>query len=244
MPDRNFTSHTPRLEVHQCWWGELICGTKEELQGLGLGAGWPYPGEPGAAKDEECFVDPRGLDCKVTKRDAETYYASIRFPDRPEDPTDAKPIDYAPGVQKVAHLYGDIFRGTASALAAAGVVAPCYMPGAPGMGKTCVTVLADGTTQRDGKPLTRQAARHAGDRHIVRTSKNVFEVTVLVSRLEYEARSNTHHAIRDEFILRMWELPRPQPLGGCGDRRGAGENPQDRRLRRDGNVIYLSRTSS
>lgn len=51
----------PQLEYHELPWGDLIYGTKHQLQALGLGVDRYFPGEPGGPVRQMTVVDPRGF---------------------------------------------------------------------------------------------------------------------------------------------------------------------------------------
>jgi len=50
MAGTNEAAHRSAVEYEQHWWSELIRGTEEQLQALGIGDGMAFPGEPGARK--------------------------------------------------------------------------------------------------------------------------------------------------------------------------------------------------
>lgn len=119
-------------------WGDMIYGTKEQLQSIGLGAGISFPGEAGETRKKIKVVDPRGftatIDRAIYKADG-VFCACIRFPgrDRPSWEAEWKPFYF--GVNKREFVCGDEFIGTGEALAAAGLVRMDQLLGQPGMRK-------------------------------------------------------------------------------------------------------------
>lgn len=95
----NDTGRVKPFEYNQLIWGDLIYGTKAELQAIGLGIDMPFPGEPGGPKRLLNVRDPRGFATKIDRGwDGIRYCASIPFPGRhrPENPW----VEVAPGLKK------------------------------------------------------------------------------------------------------------------------------------------------
>lgn len=88
------------LRVHQCPWGDVWTGTKEQLMAYGIGASVIFPGENGGPKRELTTLDPRGFKTRINRSyDEGIFDAYIDFPGRTfeyEEPT----TDYAKGVKK------------------------------------------------------------------------------------------------------------------------------------------------
>lgn len=208
----NNLNDAPVFEYKQLPWGDLIYGTKEQLQGIGIAAGMAFPGEPNGPKRSLRATDPRGFTVKVEVsgcRGEGLFSASIPFPGR-EGPEYLS--DFASGVRKEEFPWGDSFTGTAESLSAAGIVRCDQLPGQPGMRKTCVTILADGSLPQ-GAPTARcHEARDPGAKTIYRKSKTLYAVHVMASHHEQTCRRDEHSRADREWEARMRSLPRPSPL--------------------------------
>lgn len=202
----------PQLKYEHTHWGELIIGTKDQIQRLGIAGGMAFPGEPGRAIKQLVVLDPRGFEAEISPAYDQLYYARIRFPGR--EWSRKKPIDFAPGVRLApdTSLY-DEYKGTAEALAAAGLVRTEHLPGAPGMRKVKVTILADGTIA-SGPPTTalNGKGREPGATTINRISRISYRVCVWVSTTERDRRNAAGRRERDQYEAKMNALPRPAPL--------------------------------
>lgn len=190
-------------------WGDLIGGTRQELQDLGLAVGQAFPGETGGPKRRLKIIDPRGFPGKIDRWqiDAGVYLCSISFPDRRAayDGLIPSPEVIAPGVVKRTCIWWDEFVGTAEALIAAGLVAETQLPGQPGRPKVSVSLSADGT--RIGGPGSPPWAKR-----IQKDPRHKFTVQVSISEHEGECRRDEIHRSEDalEALLATW--PRPAPL--------------------------------
>ncbi|MBT9567814.1 MAG: hypothetical protein IV085_05895 [Thiobacillus sp.] len=210
----NNLNDAPVLEYNQHAWGDLIYGTKEQLQRIGIAAGMAFPGEPNGPKRVLRVTDPRGLTAKVeasTWRGEGIFNASISFPGR-DRPEHGHVTDFAPGVSREESLWGDVFTGTAESLSAAGLVRRDQLPGQPGMRKTTVTILADGSLPQGAPTANCPEAHEPGARRISRKSKTLYEVCVRVSDEEEERRREENSRADREWEARMMSLPRPAPL--------------------------------
>lgn len=199
------------FEYKQHPWGDLIYGTKEQLQNIGIAAGMAFPGEPNGPKRCLRVTDPRGLMTKVEAaeyRRKGLFSASISFPGR-EPPTHKFPSDFASGVKKEEWLGCDVFIGTAESLTAAGLVKYEQLPGQPGMRKVHVTILADGSLPK-GAPTA--VCRERGAKRIRRKSKTIYKVSVVVPPEEQERRETEQLRAYQEWEGKMMALPRPAPL--------------------------------
>jgi len=201
----------PGFSYHQLPWGDLIYGTKEELQSLGIGQGKLFPGEPGAPKRQFTVQDPRGFKVRVERRFyTSRFCASIPFPGR-ERPGSVWAA-YAPGVMKsTSYAYHDEYVGSAGALVAVGLVRMEHLPGRPGMRKVVVSIYPDGTvisTQNNSERIR----NCAGGKVIRRTGKETFSVCVNVSKEESDLRWEISCRADLEYKARMRALPRPAPL--------------------------------
>lgn len=213
MAEQNATSKRQPFEYRHHYWGELISGTTDELQALGLGVGLPYPGEPGGPKRAMTVRDPRGLSARIERAiwdELGNFTASIEFPGRSYPDLALEP--HAPGVTRSLNWYSDEFVGSADALVAAGIVSPGCFPGQPGMRKVCVTIHADGTIAGGVPTVYDDKAREPGAKRIRRKSKSEFEVAVYVSGVEAERRRRAGQADKAEWERKMFRLPRPAPL--------------------------------
>lgn len=210
-PAENRSKETQRtFEYRQCPWGDLVYGTKEELQFIGIGKGMAFPGELDGPKRLLNVRDPRGFATEVTHFSEDTYCASISFPGRERTPDQQTTI--APGVRKYSSVCRDKYVGTAEALAAVGLARMDQLPGQPGMRKTRVTIFPDGTMPT-GAPTTNYAQAHMpGSKFIERASKTTYEVSVVVSQEERDRRWEASRRSDLEYEARMRALPRPAPL--------------------------------
>lgn len=220
-------------------WGELIYGTKEQIQRLGIAVGLAFPGEEGGPKRLLTATDPRGFRCRVERRDSridedddELFCVVIPIPGR-ERPTD-KSSTFADGVQVKRHVLFDEYVGAGEALCAAGVVRIDQLPGQPGMNKVCTTFDSDYGIQNDS------TRRYCGRVKIYRTSRARYEVHVFVNANEFERREHEFARLQREWEERMCRLPHPAPLGvPCSVPRERLTVQRFRNLRSVGNVVYL-----
>ncbi len=200
------------FEYLQQIWGDLVYGTKDQLQRIGIALGKAFPGELGGPKRSMTVTDPRGFSAKIEiyQRHGEGIFsAKISFPGR-----DRKEhwVDHAAGVRKrTESAWGDQYVGTAVALAAAGLIRFDQLPGQPGMRKMRVTILPDGTPDA-GATTNHRTANDAGAKLIERASKTEYMVTVKLSDAESQQRHNEYLASMWQWEDKMRELPRPAPL--------------------------------
>lgn len=188
-------------------WGELIYGTKAQLQALGIGIDAEFPVTD---RRRVKVTDPRGFatDIQFSPYMGEGIYsASIQFPDR--ERTDYKWMPYAPGVRMRDAFWFTEYVGSADSLVAAGIVQADKLPGQPGMGKVQVTLSNDGTrrTSQD-----RHLKRQPGDMTIIRVSKSQFKVQIIIPHEEGELRRKADRRREDAWEREMAVLPRPEPL--------------------------------
>lgn len=227
MADANSTATTPEgsrtepeLKYEHLPWGELIHGTKEQLQSIRLGVGMPFPGEPGGNRREMRVTDPRGFPAAIYSSSSGdgVFHASIRFPGRecPCSETEWKPVCF--GVKKREFIGGDEFIGTGEALSAAGLVEINQLPGQPGMRKVAVTIHPDGTVASGAPTANNPKARLEGAKRITKNGKARYLVTVNISHEEGERRRCVFRQKTDEWGKRMAALPRPKPLHVSGHR--------------------------
>lgn len=204
------------LEYHFLLWGDLIYGSKAELQALGIAGGMRFPGEPGGPKRRMSCRDPRGFPCRVDLHSADKgiYSCSIPFPDREGHPPPLPAIEVAPGVVRHTDCHWfDEFVGTAAALVAAGLLAPDQFPGMPGMRKTIVTILPDGSVFAGAPTANKPAATRAAGAKMVRKGPGrKYRVWVVLSEAEESARLQAAQARRADHDAKLYAMPRPRPL--------------------------------
>jgi hypothetical protein len=206
--DRDSTS----LRYTECWWGDLIYGSKEQLQALGLGIGRAFPGELGGPKRVLSVHDPRGYIAKLESRDDGIFCASIRFPHVPERPRIAARQAF-PGVMVTAGPWADEYTGSVEALIAAGLVQASQLPGMPGMRSVRVRIYADGSMPggpRNSPHETR--LKDPGAREIERVSKSSFRVSIYVTPEEHRRRQEASNEAEEAHIRLARALPRPPRL--------------------------------
>jgi hypothetical protein len=189
--------------------GEVIYGTKQQLQALGIGINAQFPLNE---KRKLRVIDPRGFKTLIEYNPylgSEMYCASILFPGR-EYYRESK-LTYAPGVRLVHYVYMDEYSGTDDALISAGLIERSYLPGQPGMGKTQVTLRPDGSL-KNTNGHEKHSARTSGLKRIKRVSKVTFTIEVFISSEESDKRREDHDKQLDEWREKMWSLPRPAQL--------------------------------
>jgi hypothetical protein len=189
-------------------WGEFIMGTKDQIQRLGIAVDLDFPGPTGKIE----VADPRGLQTLISAAYDRLYYVRIDFPGREHERK--KPIDFAPGVRLAADTpHYDEYKGTAQALTAARLVRVEHLPGAPGMRKMKVTILANGTIA-SGPPTTalNGKGREPGATTITSISRISYRVCIWVPAAERDRRNAASTREREEYAARMNALPRPAPL--------------------------------
>lgn len=208
------SASTAHLNYEQFYWGEVITGTKEQLQSLGIGVGRAFPDEPGGNRRKFSVRDPRGYIVEIERRnnDAGIYLAKVRFPNVPVPPK-AETVVAFPGVKMVRITWGDQYTGSAQDLVAAGLVRHDQLPGMPGMRTTRVTIFADGSLPGGPicSPLT-QRAKEPGARCVERASKLTYRVTVVISKIEQVLRYHCEDVNRRFFEHQVRGLPRPAKL--------------------------------
>ena len=232
----NGTSRAACVTYTECDWGDLIEGTKDQLQALGLGVGLGFPGEPGCPRRELVVRDPRGYPASISNRYSKDgqFAARVTFPRWPAMPSifaEGQETQFADGVMRIEHTGFDEYVGCATYLATAGLVQLDQLPGMPGMRKTMVTIYADGSMPgRQGNEYSR--LREPGARRMERASTEAHRVTVYVSEDERDRRQALVDRAMDLWRSAVHALTRPsrlQPIagkqaltGGCGPRWGAG----------------------
>src|SRR3569833_3340935 len=202
------------LEYNQHPWGDLIYGTKEQLQSIGIAAEMPFPGEPNGPKRSLRVTDPRGFTTKVeasSYKGEGIFRASISIPVR-DCPEYGPVTDFAPGVSKRETPWGDIFTGSAESLSSAGLVRCDQLPGQPGMRKVTVTILADGSLPKGSPTANCSEADAPGAIRIYRKSKALYEVCIQVSKKKKKNHQKKQTKTKQKKKKQKKTLPRPTPL--------------------------------
>jgi len=202
------------VEYYEYDWGDYIVGSKEQLQALGIGFGCTYPGESGAPKRALRTQDLRGFEVTVRRISDRRYAARLSFPGWPEPPRVERVTEEVfPGVNKVEYIWHDGFTGQGEALVAAGLVHAAQLPGQPGMGKTSVRFLPDGTVF-SGPPT---ANLRNCTKRIQRVSRATYEVQIDVTQEEADRRWARNEIAEHEWRQKVRAIPRPRrlQLGGA-----------------------------
>ena len=211
----NGTAHLAPLTYDQCDWGDLICGTKDQVQELGIGLGCAFPGEPGGPRRGLKTQDQRGYSAEIAERwgDAGRFTCRLKFPHWPAHPGLLSSwCSFAPGVRKRLLRYADEYVGSPEDLAAAGLVRLDQLPGQPGMRKFRVTILPDGSLPTGAPTARNRGARLPGARSIERASASSYSVAVNVTAEETERRDASYRAVQSAWQQQVRALPRPARL--------------------------------
>lgn len=204
-------------------WGELIYGSKEQLQAFGIGNGKVFPGEPGGPVRSMTVLDPRGLRTEIdfkTKGDLKVYCARINYDKRvtTNDFGGKSWSSWAPGVQRRESVHSDEYVGSADALVASGLLERGQFPGLPGMRKVRVSIGPDGYVI-GGPPTSGNCCRTLPGAKVVESAgRRGFTVSVAVPHEVGETRRLVDRAREDELRARGASMKRPPPLrpgGGC-----------------------------
>lgn len=197
-------------EYREYPWGDVINGSKEVLQRMGIGVGIGFPGDPGSNKRKLTTTDPRGFPCVITVNygwEKFQFCVMIKHPGRDyHDPEDCWKEAF-PGVQSQSWVRYNAYKGTADALTSAGIVPAGMFPGMPGMRSTRVTILADGTlpTSPKNSAATRSTA---GVMTIEKSGKCTYQVLVNIANELEEMRWGAGRAHRIAWESRMEAMPR------------------------------------
>jgi len=212
MANADFTRSTLEVLEYKCLpWGDLIYGTKEQLQSLGIGIDVQFPSDPDRPFRSVKVKDPRGFDTRIqlsTYMGEGIYSASISFPGRSSPKAEWLPFALGVKISRDCWWY-DEFIGTAEALYAAGLAELDQFPGQPGMGKVQVTLSPDGRLDSSTNGHKR---RQPGQVMIKRASKSHYTVRVLISDEEAEIRQDANKRADRAWEAKMAALPRPAPL--------------------------------
>lgn len=204
------------LTCEEWWWGEMLVGTKPQLQQLGIGVAALFPGEPAGPARQFTTPDPRGFSTKIQlayeqPADGPTIYqARIRFPDR--DMPKPEAVQFARGVTKT-ESYDDEYRGTAQALADAGLMRQGNFPGQPGMRKSRVYIAPDGEPWiGKSSGWIPEKFKSPGSKLVERTGRTTYLIRLYVSDEKRAARMNIERERDTLAIAAFNSLPRPARL--------------------------------
>lgn len=205
------------VEYDQLDWGDLILGTKRQLQALGLAVDLAFPGEPGAPARLE-VKDPRGFEATIESaawRLEGCFFARISFPNWPDRRAARRWPARSPaplGLTKHEAVCWDEFTGTAEALAAAGLLRIDQLPGMPGMRKGRVRIFPDGTLPSAPLTVAHSAANLPGARCIARAGRSAYRVTVRVAAEEEHFRRDFELRADEAWRQEVRAMARPQRL--------------------------------
>ena len=211
----NATPRAAYLEYTECHWGDVIRGTKEQLQALGLGVGLAFPGEVGGPRLELRVRDHRGYPVKIaiSWHDEGIFAAYLHFPHWPKDPQSNQVwAAFADGVKRREFLWFDEYRGSAEALANAGLARIDQLPGMPGMRKVRVSILPDGSLPIGGRTAALRLRNLPGARWIEKASKSTYNVNIVVTEEERHRRKRADEIAYYAWMRQVDSLPRPARL--------------------------------
>ncbi len=118
------------------------------------------------------------------------HVASVSCPHFPPKPKEIE-TPYAEGVTMIEHPGIDEYVGTAEALVLAGLVPEGHFPGMPGMKKTSVSFLDDGSVyeRKSTHAIRKTVTKSSGGRWMVRIrlSRDVCKQRLDVARLRTDA---------------------------------------------------------
>ena len=203
------TDQTAELSSSECFWGDLITGSKAQLQGIGIGVGLSFPGEAGARQRKIKATDPRGFPTAVERcrwhwpaDGTVVYVAKILFPGRGMPKDYATP--FAPGVVKTETQWGDDFFGTAQALCDAGLLRMDQLP----VAARTVRISPSGEVWTGGQRTPPLEFENAGGKVIRRAGKSTYNISVRIGHEATKARSEKDDLAKETLA----RLPRPTPL--------------------------------
>lgn len=197
------------FQYQQCLWGDLIYGSKTELQALGIAEGQEFPGEEGGPKRRLKVIEPRGFACEIGRFTGDgIFMAKIPFPGR-ERPESFPETDLANGLRLRKVIWGDLYRGPATTFIAAGMIDPMQLPGANGGREKSVLIHPDGRIER-GKFC--KGLSGAGAKAIRLERGGDVSLSIHVDATEEYSRYERQQSIELDYLQRMRALPRPAPL--------------------------------
>lgn len=199
-----------QMDYFQRDYGDHICGTKQQIQSLGIGVRTAFPGEPGAPKREVTTVDHRGFRVAIRPYRNNLFNAYIYFPGWPKPPVPWSAVAeaIAPGVTRSRDSWFDEYKGTASALIAAGVVRDEQIPG-PGRARKVVARWLP-----DGRLCGRGAAggHYPGEVHVSCEASKLVTVRITITHEEKARRDDAWRQAYAEWERRIADIPRPAKL--------------------------------
>lgn len=203
------------LKYTECDWGDLIEGTKEQLQALGIGVARTFPGEPGGPRFDLRTRDHRGYPVKISRKwhNDNRFSCFVVFPHWPKRP-EGQWKQSSRGVMMRQLTWYDEYVGSADDLAAAGLVPLDHLPGKPGMRKMRVTILPDGGVLGPATHSNNSHARSPGARmiEIESASKASYRVLIVVNTDEVQRRQAADQAAELAWRQTVRALPRPARL--------------------------------
>ncbi len=211
MAGFNATSQSPTFEYQERPWGDLIIGTSDELQALGLGVGFEFPSD---RRGRLIVRDPRGFRAEIrTDYRNGLHVAYVVFPGR-EELLEQKFEIFAPGVKLTYGSCSAWYSGTAEALCAAGLAKIEHFPGHPGMRKVIVTIYPDGSVSQGHLNANDPRAREVGATRIYKLSKATFRCMRVIAAEDAKRKRDEIDRRRALLEQQLGALPRPPRLTG------------------------------
>lgn len=207
----NSTGSSFKIEYTHCSWGELICGTQEQLQSIGIGKDESFPD---TKRKKVTCVDPRGFPVEIklySNKGDGIYSAKIALPGREPSFSVEQWVPFSPGVKMRASWHRNVYRGTEFALCAAGLVQSHQLPGKPGNNKCAVTIYPANNAS-SSKEGSKKRGKPEGTICIKKISESLYEVDVVISDEESARRNGKHNAETQAWERHVDSLPRPRPL--------------------------------
>jgi hypothetical protein len=221
MGDQIIVAGAP-LTYNQYPWGDLITGTKQQLQALGLAVGRAFPGELGGGGPLSKLKTQDRYGCTVVINKAvhsgcELYDARRTFPAWPENPTLRTVTEtIGRGVQRRRAPWWDDYVGTPSDLIALGLISPEHVSKRSELAKKTLTVYADGSIETNRVPSKYKLK--GGARKIRETTGGKLVVQIYIPDEEGRARFKADCEARDQWERMVRTLPRPPRLTPLHDR--------------------------
>jgi hypothetical protein len=191
--------------------GDLIIGTKAELQALGIAADQSFPGEEGAPRKVLWATDPRGLKTRIAFAGDERYLVEIKLPERVAmQPRSLVSHALPNGLVWEKCRYSDVYRASLDILISSGVLPESCIEhlSTPERGK--LWVLPDGQIFRHKARTFRRPP--VGAKGVKKIANSIYEVEIEVGRAEWDAREEPWGALVMECEAKYERMPRPAPL--------------------------------
>lgn len=210
---RNGTAGAKPIEYGIYAWGEVIEGSKADLQALGLGRGMAFPGEPFGPARTLRLRDPRGLLATIQGcgKSGDLFAARIPYEGLPKDDTTER-SDAGFGVVYEKRPGSDCYTGPADGLVRLGLVLAEQLPGAPGMRKQYVTIYPDGRVANGPRGSSNVGGRAPGAKWIARLNKSAYQVSIFVDEAESTRRHRASWQARRDWEARASRVPKPARL--------------------------------